>query len=134
MVNKIKYFPFLAGQPEVQRGKVRCSAISVAKARIGGLVPTWSPTLFSEAHHLGNSSEYEATQLGFQAYRSLLFSTLLLPSLHSQVKMQTIYTLSYTSLGKFSTGPTEDSCSGDDNSGLQVGFSFKLFIEMYHIY
>ena len=39
------------------------------------------------------------------------------------------YPLSCTSLGKFSTDPTEDPCSGDDNSGLQVGLSFKLLLK-----
>ena len=43
------------------------------KAVLRGCVPTWSPTLFSETHHLDSSSEYEAMQLGFQAYVSPIF-------------------------------------------------------------
>ena len=43
------------------------------------------------------------------------------------------YPLSYICLGKVSTDPTEDSYSGDDNSGPQVDLSFKLLLK-YNIY
>ena len=101
------------------------------KAVLRGCVPTWSPTVFSETHHLDSSSEYEATQLGFQAYVSPIFHS---PSPFLSLSSEHAKHIYYpTHLGKFSTDPTEDPCSGDDNSGTQVGLSFKLLLK-YIIY
>lgn len=102
------FHSWLSGRSERKRGILRNPSL---------WAPMWSPPVSSEAHRLGRSSEHKATQLSFQAYRSLLFSMLLLPSFPSQEACKPD-ALSNKSL---SIGPAEDSCIGDGN-GPQVDF------------
>ena len=126
MVSNIKYPPFLAG-PTWSSEKKSAMLWSTAGEGCGRRLcshvvtyplkhTTWAVPQNRRPHNLVSK------QIGLSYFP-------LSSSLPFTLKWKCkAYTLSYTSLGKFSMDPTEDPCSGDDNRGPQVGFLLNLSV------